>query len=134
MTNQDQTHTAKVCIQKATYDTIDLESLLQPLGGITSYVHKGEHVLLKLNLLNASTPEKAVVTDPQLVRKVAEAVLKAGATPIIGDSPGGPFSKRRLKKVYEKAGLLDLSSDLGIELNYDTNTTDVQIPDGKQLT
>ncbi len=134
MINQDQTHTAKVCIQKTTYDTIDLEALLQPLGGINNYVHKGERVLLKLNLLSASTPEKAVVTNPQLVRKTAEAVLKAGATPIIGDSPSGPFSKRRLKKVYEKAGLLALSSDLGVELNYDTSTTNVQIPDGKQIT
>ena len=133
MTSQDQTHAAKICIQKATYDTIDLEAVLQPLGGITSYVHKGERVLLKVNLLSASTPEKAVVTNPQLVRKVAEAVLKAGAIPIIGDSPSGPFTKRRLKNVYEKAGLLALSSDLGVELNYDTSTTDVQIPEGKQI-
>jgi len=134
MTNHYQTNTTKVCIQKATYSTIDLDALLQPLGGLTAYTHKGEHVLLKLNLLSASTPEKAVVTNPQLVRKTAEAVLKAGAIPIIGDSPGGQFTKRRLTKVYEKAGLLALSSDLGVELNYDTRTTKVQIPNGKQLT
>lgn len=128
-----QEHRAIVSIQKATYDTMDLETLLRPLGGITAYVHKGDRVLLKVNLLSATTPEKAVVTDPRLVRKTAEAVLNAGATPIIGDSPAGYFSKRRLQNVYEKTGMLTLSRDLGIELNYDTSSTTVPVPHGTRL-
>jgi uncharacterized protein (DUF362 family)/NAD-dependent dihydropyrimidine dehydrogenase PreA subunit len=63
-----------------------------------------------------------------------EEVLKIGAVPLIGDSPSGPFTKRRLTKVYQKTGLLALSSDLDVELNYDTKTTKVHIPEGKQLT
>jgi len=133
MVGHDQTNYNTVCIQRSTYETIDLNFLLKPLGGFNNYINKGERVLLKVNLLNASAPEKRVVTDPSLVKKTAELVLKAGGIPYIGDSPSGRFTKRRLNKVYEKAGLLELSRDLSIELNYDTNTTKVPIPNGKLL-
>jgi len=129
----DNTHSL-VTIQKATYDSIDLTGLLKPLGGIEAHIHKGDRVLLKVNLLSATTPDKAVVTNPRLVRATAETVLATGATPVIGDSPSGQFSKRRLQKTYEKAGLLAVSRDLGVDLNYDTSTTTVQVPDGRRLT
>ena len=122
-----------VCIKKTTYQTIDLDSLLIPLGNLNKYVKKDERVLLKVNLLNASTPSKAVVTNPLLVKKTAEAVLKVGGEPYIGDSPLGQFTKRRLKKVYKKAGLIKISKELGIELNFDTNSNKVSIPEGKRL-
>jgi uncharacterized protein (DUF362 family) len=133
MTQQDYKNNAMVCIQKSTYQTIHLDSLLSPLGHLKKYINKDERVLLKVNLLNASIPSKAVVTNPLLVKETIEAVLKTGGIPYIGDSPSGQFTKRRLKKVYEKAGLLKLSRELGIELNYDTKTTKVPIPHGKQL-
>ena len=81
---------AMVCIQRASYASLGLESLLQPLGGLGSFVKRGDRVLLKVNLLRASTPEQVVVTDPRLVRAVAQAVLKAGGTPFIADSPVRP--------------------------------------------
>jgi len=122
-----------VCIEKSTYQNIDLDSLLNPLGHLNKYIKKGQMVLLKVNLLNASVPSKAVTTNPLLVKKIAEAVLKIGGVPYIGDSPSGQFTKRRLQKVYKKAGLLELSRELGIELNYDTTTKKVPIPNGKRL-
>ncbi len=132
--NKQETNTnSMVCIKKSTYKTIDLDSLLTPLGGFNKYIKKGQRILLKVNLLNASIPSKAVVTNPDLVKKTAEAVLKAGGIPIIGDSPSGQFTKRRLNKVYEKAGLIKISQELGIELNYDTTTKKVPIPQGKRL-
>ena len=69
MLQLNKQNSAKVCIQKSTYQNINLESLLSPLGGIKNYVSKGEMVLLKINLLNATQPEKAVVTNPELVKK-----------------------------------------------------------------
>jgi uncharacterized protein (DUF362 family) len=122
-----------VCIQKSVYKYIDIEKLLYPLGNLKNYIKKGEKVLLKLNLLNASLPERRVVTDPLLVKETAEAVLKIGGIPYIGDSPSGQFTKRRLKKVYEKTRLIELSNELGIELNYDTGTKKISIPHGKLL-
>ncbi len=122
-----------VCIKKSTYETIDIDSLLTPLGHLNNYIKKGERTLLKVNLLIASIPSKAVVTNPLLVKKTAEAVIKTGGEPYIGDSPSGQFTKRRLKRVYEKAGLVKISKELGIELNFDTEVKKVSIPHGKRL-
>jgi len=133
MNKQNSKTNNVVCINKSTYQTIDLDSLLSPLGHLKKYIKKGQKILLKVNLLNASEPSKAVVTNPLLVKKTAEAILKEGGIPYIGDSPSGQFTKRRLKKVYEKAGLTELSRELGIELNYDTTSKKVPIPQGKRL-
>ncbi|MCK5459235.1 MAG: DUF362 domain-containing protein, partial [Thermoplasmatales archaeon] len=122
-----------VCIHKDSYSKLDINSLITPLGGMKHFVKKGERVLLKVNLLNASVPDKAVVTDPSVVSAVAKSVLDVGGVPFIGDSPGGPFTKRRLEKVYLRSGMKKVASDLGIDLNYDTTSTKVDIPGGKRL-
>ena len=118
---------SKVCINKSSYSDIDLKLLLNPLGGIQKYVDKNDKVLLKVNLLNASTPNQAVVTHPNLVESLIYEIKKAGGIPYIGDSPSGQFSKKRLEKVYLKAGLIELANKLDIELNYDTRSTKINI-------
>ncbi len=133
MIQSNEQNDYNICIQKSTYQEIDLDLLLNPLGGIKNFVSKGEQVLLKVNLLNATKPEKAVVTNPELVKKTAELIIKTGGIPYIGDSPSGQFTKGRLQRVYKKSGLQKISNDLGIQLNYDTKTTKVQIPNGKKL-
>jgi uncharacterized protein (DUF362 family) len=122
-----------VCIQKSSYSNLEIKSLLEPFGGMKHFIKKGERVLLKVNLLNASTPEKPVLTHPAVVSAVAQLVLDVGGVPFIGDSPGGPFTKRRLDKVYERSGMKKAASDLGIELNYDTTSKKIDIPNGKRL-
>jgi uncharacterized protein (DUF362 family) len=126
-------NTQMVSIQKNNYTDIDLESLLNPLGGIKKYINRGERVLLKTNLLSPSEPEKAVVTNPAVVHAVAQAILKVGGIPFIGDSPSGQFTRRRLEKAYTKSGLKDVANTLGIELNYDTRVKKITIPQGKKL-
>jgi uncharacterized protein (DUF362 family)/NAD-dependent dihydropyrimidine dehydrogenase PreA subunit len=126
-------NTQMVSIQKNNYTDIDLESLLNPLGGIKKYINRGERVLLKTNLLSPSEPEKAVVTNPAVVHAVAQAILKVGGIPFIGDSPSGQFTRRRLEKAYAKSGLKDVANTLGIELNYDTGVKKITIPQGKKL-
>lgn len=133
MSKKNKTPNQSVCIQKYTYSNLDVETLISPLGGFKKYIDKGDHVLLKTNLLNASEPKKAIVTNPIVVGKVAKAVLKAGGIPYIGDSPSGQFTKRRLEKVYSKSGLKKLSESLGLELNYNTQTKKIDIPNGKRL-
>ncbi|UCF11914.1 MAG: DUF362 domain-containing protein [Thermoplasmatales archaeon] len=133
MSHNSQLKNPTVCIQKSNYPKINLESLLTPLDGIKQYINQGERILLKVNLLNASIPEKAVVTHPAFVEAVVKAVLKEGGTPYIGDSPSGQFTKRRLKKVYERSGLKKLERDLGVELNYDTRSQKISIHNGKKL-
>lgn len=133
MNSNQISDTALVSIQKSTYDNLDVEALLKPMGGFKNYINKGERVLLKTNLLNATEPEKAVVTNPVVVSAVAESVLNAGGVPYIGDSPLGRFTERRLEKVYEKSGLTKISKEIGIELNYDTSSKKIVFPNGKRL-
>ncbi len=82
------------------------------LGGIEKFVKPGESVLLKPNLLKASPPEKAVTTHPEIVRAVIRMVHEAGGKALVGDSPG--FGE--LRKVAEKAGILDVVNEEGAEL------------------
>ncbi len=125
-----------VSIRKSGYSCLshtDIEELLAPLGGMKRYVNRGERVLLKVNLLAPSEPESAVTTHPSVVGAVADAVLKEGAIPYIGDSLAGLFNKRRLDRVYERSGLKALADEKGIELNYNTKATKIKIPGGIRL-
>ena len=128
-----QPNRSLVCIQKSSYNNLNIDSLLKPLAGLKNYINKGERVLLKTNLLNATEPEKYVVTNPAVISAVAQSILKVGGIPYIGDSPSGPFTKRRLKRVYKKSGLIKLSKHLDIELNYDTGFKKIVFRDGKRL-
>ena len=124
---------AEVSILKATYSAPGIEPLLEPLGGMERFIEKGDRVLLKVNLLSAREPEKAVTTHPEFVRAVAMAVRKAGGRPYIGDSPGGTFSQRTLGKAYKQSGLEELAGEEDIPLNYDTGIRKLDIPKGKRL-
>lgn len=84
------------------------------LGGIGEFVKPGMKVLLKPNLLSARLPEEGVDTHPEVVRAVARLVKTQGATPIIGDSPGG-FGKN-VDEVFEKSGMRKIAEEEGIEL------------------
>jgi uncharacterized protein (DUF362 family)/Pyruvate/2-oxoacid:ferredoxin oxidoreductase delta subunit len=86
--------------------------LLEPLGGMGAFVHPGERVLLKPNMLLAKAPEKAVTTHPEVLRGVIELVKEAGGIPLAGDSPGFGTSRR----VAEKSGMLRVIEETGAEL------------------
>lgn len=122
-----------VSILHAQYDNIDIKTLLAPLGGMRNIINKGERVLLKVNLLQASEPKNAVTTHPAIVMAVARSVLDVGGVPYIGDSPAGRFSQKALDKIYEVTGMKSVAKNLGIELNYDTSTTVLNIPHAKRL-
>lgn len=81
-------------------------------GGIETIVKKGSKVLLKPNFLKESEPEDCIITHPTLIEAVAERVLKAGATPIIGDSPA--FGS--IEKITRRVGLHIFAERLGIDI------------------
>jgi uncharacterized protein (DUF362 family) len=124
---------SQVIINKANYDNPEIDLVLKPLGGMENFVKKGDKVLLKVNLLSAKEPEKAVTTHPDFIRAVAKAVRVAGGSPLIGDSPAGLFSKRALKKAYKRSGLEELAKEEEIPLNYDTDSRKLDIPEGLKL-
>jgi len=106
---------------------------LSLLGGMPAFVGEGDRVLLKVNLLSAAAPEKAITTHPSVVKAVVGEVQRAGGLPVIGDSPGGPFNRRLLERAYVKSGLADVAAETGAELNYNTDSMQVSCPTGRLM-
>jgi len=100
------------------YDTSEVETAvraaLSELGGIGAFVHPGDRVLLKPNLLAAHPPEKGVTTHPAIVEVVARLVQEAGGIVWIGDSPAG--SIKGIKRFWRISGLLHVAERVGAEL------------------
>ncbi len=104
---------------------------LDEIGGIEGLISPGDRVLLKPNLLSAKAPERAVTTHPMIVKAVAERVRAAGATPFIGDSPGGVL--RGVRRVWENTGMAAMAEKAGIEMvNFEASGSK-EIRSGKYL-
>ncbi|AKL97694.1 DUF362 domain-containing protein [Endomicrobium proavitum] len=84
------------------------------LGGISSFIKPGEKILIKPNLLAPKEPSKAVTTHPEAVKAVIQLVKSAGATPIVGDSPGGAV--RDIKNLWKVTGMEDICTREKVEL------------------
>lgn len=82
------------------------------LGGIETFVKKGDKVLIKPNLLSGNPPGEAVTTHPEIIRAVVELVKKAGGIPGVGDSPG----IGSLGKVALKAGVKRILDEMNVPL------------------
>lgn len=112
-----------------------LVQLVGLMGGINSFVNKGETIALKVNLLRAGTPDEAVSTHPTVVSAVARMVKKAGAEPLIVDSPGAGFrfTEKVLTKIYNTTGMSGAAEESGAKLNFDTTFEIVSFSDGKLI-
>jgi uncharacterized protein (DUF362 family)/Pyruvate/2-oxoacid:ferredoxin oxidoreductase delta subunit len=106
-----------------------VENLVGLLGGIEAYIKPNERILIKPNLLVPRTPEEAVTTHPEIVRACIRLVKRAGAVPVVGDSPGG--SIRDIKSLWRITGMRDVCEQEGAELiNFESaGATSVDIND-----
>lgn len=89
-----------------------LEAVLEPLGGMATWVKPGDRVLLKPNLLTGARPTKACTTNPAMVYAVTQLVQAAGGKPFLGDSPA--FGSAH--GVAKANGLLPLAEELGLPI------------------
>lgn len=126
---------AKVVLKYCPEYTADVELRLREglaeLGGMSAFVKPGQKVLLKVNLLMKKRPEEAVTTHPSVVEAVVRLVQEAGGIPIIGDSPGGPYTVSSLQAIYTRSGLREVADRTGAILNEDVGQTTLQNPEGK---
>lgn len=106
-----------------------LIKVLEPLGGL-SFIRKGDRVIIKANLITFLKPEKAATTHPVLLQALSSLLIERGATVVIGDSPGGPFSLPYLNQVYNATGLKDCEGE-GVSLNRNMAIKSVENPDGR---
>jgi len=82
------------------------------LGGVESFVSRGEKVLIKPNFIAPRPASEAVQTDPAVVYAVAKLLKDAGAKPFIGDSPAWKDTRACIKIL----GLEDPLKKLGVPI------------------
>lgn len=109
--------------------------LLDMMGGMGAFAASGEKIALKVNLLSAAPPEKAVTTHPSIVSSVGAAVKAQGAFPLIVDSPGSGYryEQKTLMKTYKVTGMEQAAREAGIELNQDCSHREMPFPDGRLI-
>jgi len=106
---------------------------LNLLGGIERYVRPGARVLIKPNLITARRPDEAATTHPAVVKALVQVVQAAGGLITIADSPGGPFSHRRLEEIYAASGMAQVAAETRAHLSYDLSAVNLPHPEGKLL-
>jgi uncharacterized protein (DUF362 family) len=103
-------------LRTTSYDLAELraalETVLEPLGGMSSIVKPGDRVLLKPNLLTGARPGKECVTRPEIAYCVAKMVQEVGGKPFLGDSPAFGSAQG----VAKANGYLDLTETLNLPI------------------
>jgi len=103
-------------VAEKTYDrrAVDdaLQKLLDPLGGMESFVKPGDRVIVKPNLILAKAAHVAATTHPEVVGGVCRLALDCGGRVSVGDSPG----RGSVRRVAAAAGYMPMLEDLGIDL------------------
>lgn len=119
------------------YDQVEgkLEELLEMMGGMTPFLAQGKRTALKVNLLSAAAPEKAVTTHPAVAGAVGAAVKAAGGDPLLIDSPTGAYAHSRstLERVYRETGMAEMAARMILDLNFDTDYRPVSFPEGELI-
>ena len=110
-------------VKTALFETLD------KIHGL-DWVQPGMRIAVKTNLVTGSEPDKAVVTHPAVLVALTELLIERGATVIVGDSPGGPFSAGAVKHAY-KLSQLELVEQAGGHLNDNFDQTDASNPEGR---
>jgi uncharacterized protein (DUF362 family)/Pyruvate/2-oxoacid:ferredoxin oxidoreductase delta subunit len=112
---------------------VALRACLQALGGMDRFVHPGDRVLIKPNLLRASKPEAAIVTHPEVVRAAVRLAQGAGGVVTIVDSPGGPANESLMRRAYHLAGWEAVAEETGATLSCNFTSALVPSPDGQLI-
>ncbi len=102
---------------------------LELIGGIRRFVKPGERILLKPNLLSAKPAHRAVTTHPNMVWAMIRLVEEAGATPLVGDSPGLGTTL----KVARACGVMDVVGESSAELLEIKDAITVDNPQGRSF-
>jgi uncharacterized protein (DUF362 family)/Pyruvate/2-oxoacid:ferredoxin oxidoreductase delta subunit len=93
---------------------------VEAAGPINELIKPGDRVLLKVNLLNAALPERAVTTHPEVTRAMIRLVKDAGGIPIVGDAPGIDLPGNA-KKVLKTSGTFAVCQEEGMLPTYFTD-------------
>jgi uncharacterized protein (DUF362 family) len=106
---------------------------IQAMGGMGTFVSKGQKVLVKPNIGWDVVPDKGANTNPALVKRVIEHCLRAGAKEVyVFDNTCDNWVK-----CYKNSGIEQAVKDAGAKMvpgGSESYYQEVTIPNGKQLT
>jgi uncharacterized protein (DUF362 family)/Pyruvate/2-oxoacid:ferredoxin oxidoreductase delta subunit len=93
------------------------------LGGMEQFIHPGERILLKPNVLVGDAPEKQVGPHPLVFRAAAQMVQAVTPNVSYGDSPGfgkpaGQLRRAGYTAVAEELGLSPADFDMGRDMPF----------------
>ena len=99
-------------------------------GGIfRDLTHK--KVFIKVNLLSAVPPERAVTTHPAVVEALAQILIDAGAEVTIGDSGTTSAGEQALRRLYRVTGMEEVAQRTGAQLALSVSPRRAEYPAGK---
>ncbi len=106
-----------VLIHEATHDTV--RKAVDRAFDLFPQDLKGKRVLIKPNVLRASTADEGITTHPTLLRAVVERVegMEPGEI-VVGDNPG-LFSYGANEEAFRQCGLLDAAKDHYVNIGND---------------
>ncbi|MGD9134361.1 MAG: DUF362 domain-containing protein, partial [Desulfobacterales bacterium] len=93
----------RMSIVRGSSRTDTLELALKSIGGIETFIKKGDRVLLKVNAAFASPPMLSATTHPEMVAAISRLCFKAGAAAVtVTDNPiNDPASCFRLTGIEQ---------------------------------
>lgn len=98
------------------------EVILESFSALDKKFLSGEKVLVKPNFLKPSLPDKAIITNPQLMSALFELLKDFGVQLFLGDSPG--FGS--LESVINKANLFPAIKRFGVVISDFSKTKTVK--------
>lgn len=109
-----------------------LDKALESLGGMKTYVKKGQTVVVKPNIGWDVVPERAGNTNPALIKRIIEQCFTAGAKDVyVFDNTCDKWSN-----CYKNSGIEKVVKDAGGKIvpgNTESYYKDVEIKKGKKL-
>jgi len=110
------------------------ERALEPFGGVRGIVSPGARVLVKINLLSDTPPEKAAVTHPSVTGALVRLLKGAGARVVVGEQ-SGPAEKGVTERAFEVSGTLEACRREGVDTLpfYRGGFRPVHCPDNRHL-
>jgi uncharacterized protein (DUF362 family) len=102
----------RIAIARGMDRKITVNNAINALGGMESFIKKGDHVLLKVNAAFATPSVLSATTHPELVGEVVRLCLKAGAASVrVTDNPiNDPAS------CFMLTGIADAAKSSGAEI------------------